>query len=718
MTSQQTSCLFPSMETAKNLLAETKALRHSWASLAVSSAADFTAFREDGAALPQKFLDEYEQLKVRREQLATRIRNECQMVPADQWTAPLPDQSMRDFERRLEELRVLCREAEKRAAGRREASAAVLEEILTLKCSEVAMTAELAAIQQRAEADLARLQTDFAWVMTADHDQHLEPMRCLLKLVADENARTQLHIRTPTSAAGDNVSDAHAVHGELNWDECLRAVQEVTQAFGQNIVVAVLRHCVTAPNAAPNAAGDAATAAESIAGSVPNTAVATAAQVAQPMQPATKEQLASLVDRFNRRPPASAVVAGNPDATPVAPPVPESPVSDADLQQAARRLRGRATNLWQELVYPYGAETDCHPDRLRAIGYLNLAQCIDLALEIIIERSRRPRHFQNELHALLRLFAEAQNAVRTEREQSPTRPAPLAEQTLAFRWLKHRVSEPVEAVPIDRFMKREEAADPANNQDVARRIRIFEQSWKATWKKESCLAELEQAVATFPVAAPTAHDWRNIDHKTVETLKCGTLPNDARLRALLLPIAEALPEDGVPEEVDLSPGMQRVFESIEDFFAAQVHQETEPTAAEISPQVVAARSLLSGRKVAIIGGVPVAHARERLQKALGLRKLKWIAAGKTDRVGDFESKIRDVALVILITKIIGHKHNDVRELCAKRRIPWVQTKISSGYGVNQIAALIMEQASRQLQDQVMPASIRTLRKQTHSAAEA
>lgn len=716
MTSQQTTGSFPSMETAKTLLAETKALRQSWAGLAVSSAADFTAFREDGAAFPEPFLEQYQQLNVLREQLATRIRTECRMVPADQWAAPSPEQSLRDFERRLEELRVLCREAEKRAGSKREASAVVLESIGTLKCSEASVTAELANIQQQAEADLARLHSDSAWVMTTDHDQHLEPLRCLLKLVADADARYQPAADTP--AAAETTSAADTTHGELSWDECLQAVQEVQQAFGQSVVVAVLRGRLTAPNSATTAANSATSATASTAVPVPGVTAAPAAQLAQPLQPATKEQLASLVDRFNRRPPAPTVVTGNPDATPVAPPVPEAPVSDADLLQAANRLRGRATNLWQQLVYPYGSETDCDPDRLRAIGYLNLAQCIDLALEITTERARKPRHFQNEMHGILRLFAEAQNAVRTEREQSPARPAPLVEQTLAFRWLKHRVSEPVEAVPIERFMKREEAADPTNNQDVARRLRIFEQSWKATWKKEACLAELEQAVTTFPVASPTADDWRNIDQKTVELLKCGTLPNDSRLRTLLLPIAEAVPEDGVPDAVDLSPGMQRVFESIEDFFAAQVHQEPEATAAEISPQVVAARRLLSGQKVAIIGGVPVTHARERLQKALGLKKLKWIAAGKTDRVGDFESKIRDVALVILITKIIGHKHNDVRELCVKRKIPWVQTKISSGYGVNQIAALIMEQASRQLQEQVMPGSIRTLRKQTRSAAEA
>lgn len=720
MTSQQIPGSFPSVETAKMLLDETKALRQAWASLAVRSVSDFTAFREDGAALPQAFLDQYEQLKQRRDQLAQQIRAECQMVPGDQWTAPASGQSLKDFERRLEELRVLCRTAEKQAGSKREANSTLLESIIALKCSEPALSADLAGIQERAETDKARLQTDPHWVTTTEHDHRLEPLRCLLKLIEDTDVRHHSDSRSandsePAEASSAALQDSadEANDHVMNWDDCLRVFETAAQAFGQSVAVAALRGCFSGPirrAVQPVANADAVVRSQVIP--------MQESQPTPPLQPATREQLASLVDRFNRRAPAPSAVTGSPDATPVAPPVPESPISEYDMLEAADRLRTRAGNLWQELVYPYGSETDSDPDRLRAIGYLNLAQCIDLALEITTARIQKPRHFQLELHTALRLFAEAQNAVRTEREQSTAGSAPLKEQTLAFRWLKHRVSEPVEALQIERYMKLDEAADPGNNQDVARRLRNFEQAWRASWKKEICLDELEQAVVGFPAASPTAADWHIIDRKTVELLKCGTLPNDARLRTLLQPITEAIPTDGILDGVEFSPGMQRVFESIEDFFAAQIHQESETVVAEISPQVVAARRLLSGQKVAIIGGVPVAHARERLQKALGLKKLKWIAAGKTDRVSHFEPKIRDAALVILITKIIGHKHNDVRELCAARKIPWVQTKISSGYGVNQIAALIMEQASRQLQEQVRPASGRSLRKHSRNAAEA
>jgi hypothetical protein len=52
-----------------------------------------------------------------------------------------------------------------------------------------------------------------------------------------------------------------------------------------------------------------------------------------------------------------------------------------------------------------------------------------------------------------------------------------------------------------------------------------------------------------------------------------------------------------------------------------------------------------------------------------------------------------MSLVVLITKLIGHKHNDIREFCRNHGVPWVQTRIQGGYSVNQLAHLIREQAS-------------------------
>jgi hypothetical protein len=108
------------------------------------------------------------------------------------------------------------------------------------------------------------------------------------------------------------------------------------------------------------------------------------------------------------------------------------------------------------------------------------------------------------------------------------------------------------------------------------------------------------------------------------------------------------------------------------------------------------RERLSGRSIAIVGGVCKPHAAARIRKALQLEELRWLSAGKSDRVSQFETDIRGMSLVVLITKLIGHKHNEIREFCRAREIPWVQTRIQGGYSVNQLARLIREQASQHL----------------------
>jgi hypothetical protein len=100
--------------------------------------------------------------------------------------------------------------------------------------------------------------------------------------------------------------------------------------------------------------------------------------------------------------------------------------------------------------------------------------------------------------------------------------------------------------------------------------------------------------------------------------------------------------------------------------------------------------------MAMVGGVVRPLAREKIERAFGLAHLEWIPASKRDRVRDLEPMLRGVNLVVLVTSLIGHKHNELRPVCAALGIPWVQTTKRAGYGVNQLAHAIVQQASRRL----------------------
>jgi hypothetical protein len=108
--------------------------------------------------------------------------------------------------------------------------------------------------------------------------------------------------------------------------------------------------------------------------------------------------------------------------------------------------------------------------------------------------------------------------------------------------------------------------------------------------------------------------------------------------------------------------------------------------------------LLRGRRMALVGGIVNQRAREKIERAFGLQYLRWIPASKKDRVKDLEPSVRDVDLLVLVTSIIGHKHNELRSVCVALGIPWVQLPKGSGYGVNQLAHVILQQASRRLRE--------------------
>jgi hypothetical protein len=153
--------------------------------------------------------------------------------------------------------------------------------------------------------------------------------------------------------------------------------------------------------------------------------------------------------------------------------------------------------------------------------------------------------------------------------------------------------------------------------------------------------------------------------------------------------------DGGEEVDEFSAGFTRVLSSISSHMLRGPAAERQELDVE-TEDLKYVRERLAGRTIAIVGGVCRPHAAARIRKAMQLDDVRWLPATKKDRVSHFETDIRGMSLVVLITKLIGHKHNDIRDFCREIGIPWVQTPIQGGYSVNQLSRLIREQASEQL----------------------
>ena len=175
------------------------------------------------------------------------------------------------------------------------------------------------------------------------------------------------------------------------------------------------------------------------------------------------------------------------------------------------------------------------------------------------------------------------------------------------------------------------------------------------------------------------------------------------LRELLSPVYELLPDpDETPADLqcELSEDFKKVLRNLDAHLQMLAERELEAEASKevvhIGPELERVRQWFCGKRIALVAGVPDQIHKKRIEDAFQLKELKWVEASKTDRASELSSQVGEVDLLILITKLIGHKHNTLRGFCSEIGVPSVQTKKNQGFGVNTLVEVITQQASRQL----------------------
>ena len=674
-----------SESTAKELLHRVQGFREKWAKFALHSrrllSADwFESFTRDGVPLPKEFLDTYQELVREKRELARFIRSRTATNCPEGWKAPGEDEPLRDFEAALERLIVLCREAERRSREERDFLLTLTGVVVGLRNENPQPENEFEKVHREA----IRLRDELSQHRAPLSDRHravVPAYLALVRLIGDAI------LQRPSGTSGAaSTGDARLPYAELQ--ECFRIVSE---QLGTTVSFDAMRGCLRPKE-------DQVDALRSVsAGQAPTGPLN--ARV-------TREQIAKLERTLGGG--KSGTSSQQMTATPhAAESRPEPPISLQELASVAERLREMASRLLPDSRYQ-SSLSDGNPDHIRATGYWNLAMAIDLAGEILTAPGADQNEYRNELHDLLRLIAEAQNAVRAEHEGRQPGTPPLPEQEYAFRWLRHIAGANTGRFRIERFMKLDDRADPTNNADVADRLNQFAGRWKKLLKRVKLFDRVARAAEQITSAkghsgpaSATPDQWKSIDKAVCELLELGVPPSDTHLREMLLLIADELPDepadDGEPE-FEPSESLLQVFDQLQQFLNVRRkpgESESEPDADD-TPDVVDARGLLSGREVVIVGGVPKPHAASRIERKLHLSRVRWIPARKQDRVERFAPEIRRAAVVVLVTKVIGHKHNEIREICRNWNIPCVQLPRTSGYSPNTIAREIMQQVSDQL----------------------
>lgn len=201
------------------------------------------------------------------------------------------------------------------------------------------------------------------------------------------------------------------------------------------------------------------------------------------------------------------------------------------------------------------------------------------------------------------------------------------------------------------------------------------------------LNTLRYELERFVGAAPEEVDARLAKLlRLTETLRREpTDASDAPIKRYVIELDAALADGRLP------PSYPSLLQEL-----ARVLQERKQPAAPAPTDVLQeARKLVAGRALLVIGGLTRPDHQEALREALGLSEVLWPSTRESNpRLDPFEPLIArpDVVAVVLLIRWIRHAMNDAAALCLKHGK--VMVRVPSGYNVNQIAQLLVEQSRR------------------------
>ncbi|GAB6164178.1 hypothetical protein JCM19992_01780 [Thermostilla marina] len=653
------------LEKITDLQKQAKELRREWNAFAAKVDSAFKAFKEQGSPLPADFWQRYTSLDEKRRRLIAAMRAAVSELPPEPWKFEDDEASLDTIDAALESLKTKIRE-----------SHATLRSHFLDLVDRLREVSRLDTDLSNGDEMLARPKADLVWLDELVERNDYE------SLFSDEATRKIASLESLSGlirASADPADDAHtSATGTTDFDTLQQLFEQVADAYSLRTALACSRGRVWLRN-------------DENAGAEHGRA--------------TVEQIQALSAKFSKPLSASATIASSaPKPKPSAPSdastgADRPPVDTAKLRELAKRVRIRSEEIDGEAAAMRNGNGE--PGSIETAVYENLARCCELVAEIFERRGDDRTALREELVQGLHLLAEAQNAVRVFGEMSDTE-KPIPEQEPIFKWLRNVVSEDVEAVRIDRYMRWEDRADPYAFKDLATRIHGLEQQLAKAQRAKELLDEIADVSRQWTEQSDP-HVWKTLNRKVEEFVRCGRKTSDPQLRDALLPEAEALLGPR-PEECEPSPELNEALRFLEESLRqSEEEDDFDSDEGRESPEVAQAASWLRGKKMVVVGGIGKPEASKRLQEAFELAALDWVPSSSGDRRSDLRNSVRGADLVVLITKIIGHgQAEEIRNACKEYDIPYVQTKVNAGYGVNQIAACIVEQASDRLSHRAAP----------------
>ncbi len=270
-----------------------------------------------------------------------------------------------------------------------------------------------------------------------------------------------------------------------------------------------------------------------------------------------------------------------------------------------------------------------------------------------------------------------------------------ADQDAAFGWLRTRVFE--DSIYVARHMRLDDPADPVRwperREALSEVVERIESRQAESRERRNLLGRLDYIAKRWPDYGEAEREDQACKFASAvdRLVQLGVRPSDPRIRDPLLAIADGLPEN--------LPPIAAFDEAVRFADEHAARRESEPgtqPAAEPTADVIRARELLRGRVVVMIGGLCRPRSRDALCEGLELAELRWISSRPHEPISHFEAHVRrpDVALVMLAIRWASHSFEEIKRTCLAAGKPFV--RLPRGYGLNQVAAEVMRQASREL----------------------
>lgn len=365
----------------------------------------------------------------------------------------------------------------------------------------------------------------------------------------------------------------------------------------------------------------------------------------------------------------------------------ETSIKPRDVELRAKAKALPDCNVWP--LDPYVALPSDELLETASTCYQNLARAAEFATD-----TRAAEADVDTLARAYALLAEAQSAVRALMRELDLRED--HDQNEAFRWLRVRTDE--DQVFIARHMKLNDPADPRNAADLETSIEQARDEWDSRRRSEERQTRLMNR-ARYHARKIAAHDgseiddsdWQRLYETVIDLVEGGLPPSNVALRELLLPII-----DTAPETLGRDARFERVLAEIDRYMASR-EVDRPPAAPEvIEESVLRVRALLRGRVVVLIGGERRGETADRLARIFELAELRWISTREHESVSRFQSDIMrpETALVLLAIRWSSHSYEEVADMCALYDKAFV--RLPGGYGANQIAHQVLQQASASL----------------------